>query len=84
MNKQITLLVVAFSLNLPQAVAQAPTPPPDFYNDMQRSGFGFWENKGQVKDTGGNLRPDVQFVTGVPRRVPTSVRKPPSPSCSRV
>ena len=62
MKKLIALLVVALSLNSVHAVDQ--TPPPDFNNDIRRSGFGSWENKGQVKDTGGDLRSDVQYVTG--------------------
>lgn len=63
MKQLITLLVVALSLNALTVAGQAPTPPPDYYDDMMRTGFGFWENKGQVQDTDGNLREDIQYVT---------------------
>ncbi len=40
-------------------------PPPDFYNDFQRQGFGFWQNPepGWVVGSDGQAVEDVQFVS---------------------
>jgi hypothetical protein len=36
---------------------------PDYYGDQIKQNFGFWQNDGQVLDTDGNARPDIQYYS---------------------
>jgi hypothetical protein len=64
MKKLIVALSLSIAFTPPHFEAKAQEPPPDFYNDYTRAGFGFWRNPspGWVVGTDGDPVMDVQFV----------------------